>query len=367
MQKIKVLLVGPLNKEGVGGRLEEMKVWAKALDSAGAEVQVFTRFNSAPLFGILPVLESANVAFGEYFFNNPLFKKIILRMWGSKFFKSSRNHFFESNSWNRFLDKFDKVVLFITDSSAERKIFESNTSKEIIIRFTGTITDFSKLICDGNSSTGKLRSYIFHDKNLLAGFKPKIPYKFIDQTAFKEKELLEIPINGNCKSFAMVGLFMEVKNIETAIESFCSFPDFKLLIFGKGELETNLIELIRKLKLTNVEIRGFFPSEKMHLMYEEFDCLIVNSSEETGPMTGVEAMASGKCIISSAVGAMQGRIDNNFWITGAKNTLEQVLSSVRNIPSEQILQERNRLRNRYVVDFSNKAIASQIVQTILVD
>jgi|GEM_PF-5427884 len=367
MPKAKVLLVGPLNIDGVGGRLEEMKVWAKALDNAGAEVHVFTRFNSAPLFGVLPVWESAHLLFGKNALSNPFFKYVILRIWGSGFLKTSRDQFFKSTSWNRFLGKFDKVILFITDASAERAIFESNTAKEIFIRFTGTITDFDNLLRDGNTLVGKPRGYIFHHQNLLKHFESKIDYKFIDQTAIQEKDLIKISIGNVCKTFAMIGLFMEVKNIESVLEVFSEFEEFKLLLFGKGELEQTYRELIKKYELKNVEIRGYFPSENMQSMFAEFDCLIINSTEETGPMTGVEAMAAGKCIISTNVGAMQGRIENDFWIVDYKNSLKQVLGNVASMSTEQISRERNRLRNRYLSDYSNKAISSQIVQTILVD
>ncbi len=367
MQKNRILLVGPLNKDGVGGRLEEMKVWATALASAGAEVQVFTRFNSAPLFGALPVWESAQVVVGQKVFSNPLLKKMILRIWGSSILKTSRDQFFTSRAWDRFLGNFDKVILFITDSSSERAIFESSTPKEVSIRFTGTITNFSKLLSDGNSLHDKPRSYIFHHKDLLKGFEPKINHKFIDQTAIQEKKLVEIPISSECKTFAMIGLFMEVKNIESVIEAFSDFKDFNLLLFGTGVLGQTYRKLIKKYELSNVDIRGYFPSEKMHYMFEEFDCLIINSTQETGPMTGVEAMAAGKCIISTVVGAMQGRIGNDFWIVDTNNSLKQVLANLRNSSAEQISKERNRLRNRYLNDYSNKAISCQIAQTILED
>lgn len=367
MPKAKVLLVGPLNIDGVGGRLEEMKVWAKALDSAGAEVQIFTRFNSAPLFGTLTVWESAHLLFGKTAFSNPFLQRVILRIWGSAFLKIFRDQFFTTKPWSRFLGGFDKVILFITDASAERVIFESSTAKKIFLRFTGTITNFDNLRRDGDTLVGKPRSYIFHHRNLLKDFKPKIDHKFVDQTAIQEKELLGISISNECKTFAMIGLFMEVKNIEGVLEAFSDFEEFKLLLFGKGELEQAYRDLIKKYELKNVEIRGYFPSENMHSMFEEFDCLIINSTEETGPMTGVEAMAAGKCIISTAVGAMKGRIGNDFWIVGPENPLKQVLGNVASISNEQILMERNRLRSRYLRDFSNKAISSQIAQTILVD
>lgn len=363
--KNKVLVVGPLNKDGVGGRLEEMKVWVNALSSSGANVEVFTRFNSAPYFGDLPVWESTHVIFGKKKIEIRIFKKIILRIWGSHFLKFKRDKFFYSKPWYRFLSEYDKVILFITDTSSERIIFESNIPQEVFIRFTGTLKNFEKLIIDGNNLKGRPRNYIFHDKNLLQNFIPELPYFFIDQTAIQEEVLLNVAINSNCKTFAMIGLFMEVKQVEEVINTFSRFPDFNLLIFGKGELESSYRKLILEKKLSNVIIRGFFPAGKMHLMFNEFDCLIINSSEETGPMTGVEAMAAGKTIISSSVGAMPGRLSNDEFIIGPINSLEMILSRIRMQSKEEIVAERNRLRNRYINFYSNRAISMQIKETIL--
>lgn len=364
-QRKKILLIGPLNSAGVGGRLEEMKVWANALRLADCNVSVFSMFNAHPYFGSIPVYESIDILtpLSSY----PLLRKLLLRVWGSKLFKKLRDNFYFSEKWESFSNKFDHIVLFITDSSRERLIFDSPSLASVFIRFTGTISNFSNLNRDAHRSSVLNRKYIFHDPALLFGFKPAIPTYFVDQTAISEIELLQIPVSTSITTFAMVGLFMEVKQVEEVILKFAQFPELKLLIFGQGELESNYRELITQNKLTNVEIRGFFPSSIMVQMYIEFDALIINSIEETGPMTGVEAMAAGKCIISTDVGAMRGRIINDFWIIDDTNTLSQVLFNLRNTSKEQISVERNRLRNRYITDYSNKAILSHIAQTILVD
>lgn len=367
MPNKKVLLVGPLNQDGVGGRLEEMKVWAKSLNDFGAQVEVFTRFNSGPFFGIIPVKESVDLVFRTWPFKINLFKKIFLRIWGSTILKSKRDVFFKSEIWNRFVNEFDHVILFINDSSSERAIFESSLNHRVFIRYTGILRSFEMLKMDGVKLDPNSRSYIFHDKNLLKYFTPTLPCYFVDQTAIQEKRLLDIPINSECKTFAMIGLFMDVKQITQVIETFVNFPNLKLLLFGKGELESDYRELITSNNLQNVEIRGFFPSEKMDRMFQEFDALIINSSEETGPMTGVEAMAAGKLIISSPVGAMPGRLKNDRFITGELNPLSTVLNELSKMGKAEISSEKNRLRKRYLENYSNKAISEKIAETILVE
>ncbi|WP_425639518.1 glycosyltransferase family 4 protein [Algoriphagus yeomjeoni] len=365
MPNKKVLLVGPLNKDAVGGRLEEMKVWARSLEDHGAHVEVFTRFNSGPFFGNIPVWESAHLVFGKRLFRNSFIKKTLLRIWGSSILKTKRDAIFTTNVWSRFVSDFDCVILFITDTSLERSIFELPLNVPVFIRYTGLLRSFESLLRDGAKLDGFNRAYIFHDKNLLKEFKPSLPFHFIDQTAIQEKKLLSIPIRPQCKIFAMIGLFMEVKQVEQVIETFIEFPDLKLLLFGKGELESSYSQLIETNKLDNVELRGFFPADEMDKMFQEFDALIINSSEETGPMTGVEAMAAGKLIISSSVGAMPGRLDNTKFITGKSNTLSSVLTEIGELSTEDISAEKHRLRKKYLKNCSNEAISRKIADLIL--
>ncbi len=365
MSSKNVLLVGPLNKDGVGGRLEEMKVWANSLKDHGAQVEVFTRFNSGPFFGDIPVWESAHLVFGKWAFRNSFLKKTSLRIWGSSALKTKRGTIFTSKDWSKFVSEFDCVILFINDTSSERSIFESPLKIPVFIRYTGILRSFKSLVKDGAELSSLARGYIFHDENLLKDFKPSLPFHFIDQTAIQEKKLLSIPIKPECKIFAMVGLFMDVKQVEQVIETFVRFPDLKLLLFGKGELESSYRQLIDTYKLNNVELRGFFPADEMDKMFQEFDSLIINSSEETGPMTGVEAMAAGKLIISSSVGAMPGRLDNEKYITGKSNTLSSVLIEIGKLTGEDIILEKNRLRNNYLTNYSNEAISKKIADIIL--
>ncbi|MEB2779617.1 glycosyltransferase [Algoriphagus sp. C2-6-M1] len=359
----KILLVGPLNADGVGGRLEEMKVWANALRHASCEVSVFTMFNAQAYFGSIPVYESIDVL-ARISSNSPL-RKFALRIWASKPFKKQRDKFYLSKEWEIFSNHFDHIILFITDSSRERLIFESSSQTSILLRFTGTIFDFTNLKRDAGLISLPFRKYVFHDPALLFGYKPDIPTCFVDQTAIEEKKLLQIPIASSVTTFAMIGLFMEVKQVQEVILKFVQFPELKLLIFGKGELESVYEKLITQNKLANVEIRGFYPSSQMDQMYSQFDALIINSTEETGPMTGVEAMAAGKIVLSKRIGAMPGRLADEQLLIDANNSLENAIESLLKADMETITEIRTRLRNRYIESYSNESISHKIAQVTL--
>jgi len=207
----KVLLVGPLNSAGVGGMLEEMKVWSKALKLANCNISVFSMFNANPYFGDIPVFESLDLI--SPFFLTKKIRKIALRIWGSTPFKKRRDGFYLSKNWNSFANRFDHIILFITDSSKERLIFESSIKAKIAIRFTGTLGDFTNLKKDQKLAVKENRKYVFHAPALLFGFQPSIPTYFVDQTALFEEDLLQIPISSSISTFAMIGLFMQVKQV----------------------------------------------------------------------------------------------------------------------------------------------------------
>ncbi|TXE08777.1 glycosyltransferase family 4 protein [Algoriphagus aquimarinus] len=359
----KILLVGPLNAAGVGGRLEEMKVWANALTLADCEVSVFSMFNANPYFGSIPVYESLDIL--TPFSSKSLLGKLALRIWGSKPFKRHRDNFYLSRKWESFSTRFDHIILFITDSSRERLIFESSSQTSVLIRFTGTIFDFTNLKRDAGLSSLPYRKYVFHDPALLFDYSPAISTHFVDQTAIEEEKLLQIPITSSLATFAMIGLFMEVKQVEEVILKFAQVPDLKLLIFGQGELESVYKKLIAQNKLSNVEIRGFYPSSQMDQMYSQFDALIINSTEETGPMTGVEAMAAGKIILSKRVGAMAGRLADEQLLVDANNSLENTIQSLVKAEKDTITEIRTRLRNRYIESYSNESISNKIAQVTL--
>lgn len=362
--KIKVLFVGPINNTGAGGRFEEMKVWANSLGTSNVEVWVHSMFNSRFTVGKGKMIESVEIEFGFFRKIIPFFKPLIRRIWASKFFKGKRENFYLSKSWFSFASSFDKIILFINDSSKERLIFESDLKSSISIRYTGIIHNFDKIELDGKRLLDFSRSYIFHDQALLKGYKPSLKTYFIDQTVLKEKSLLSLPITTNVSVFGMVGLFMTVKQISYVIKAFKYFPELELLLYGEGELKFEYESLIKELKIVNVKFQGYFVAEEIEKVYSGFDCLIINSSEETGPMTGVEAMAAGKLILSRPVGAMETRLNNSELVFNTESELIDLLKKINAWTSEKVKSEKVALRNRYLDKYSNESIRSQILSCL---
>lgn len=365
MKKINsVLLVGPINSSGVGGRFEEMKVWANSLESPNSEVWVHSMFNSKFKVGNGHMIESVEIKFKSLRSFPSFLKPLLIRIWTSKFFKSKRDNFYLSKSWISFASSFDWIILFINDTSKERLIFESGLTTRIAIRYTGILRNFQKLEVDSKRLNDFSRVYIFHDKALLKGYKPVLNTYFIDQTVIKEKSLLNLTITPNVRVFGMVGLFMTVKQISQVIIVFKSFPKFELFLYGKGELKSEYENLINELKISNVKFKGFFAAEEIENVYIGFDCLIINSLNETGPMTGVEAMAAGKLILSRPVGAMETRLNNSELLFNTDSELIDLLNKINSWTSEKVKSEKVALRNRYLDIYSNESIRNQILSCL---
>lgn len=358
----KILLVGPLNKEGVGGRLEEMKLWANLLNGPNNHLEVFTPNFSGNYFDKIPCREAFDLKFPAFVSNNKGVKNILLRIWYSKFFKSKRDQFYLSTLWRKFAEEFDEIFLFITDESKERIIFESDIISKVYLRYTGTISDFSKIMNDSSKiKNTDLRSYIFHSPSLLQGNQTKLNSIFIDQTSILEDKLLKIPISGKVQTFGMVGLFMEVKQVEGVIKVFEKFPSLQLLLFGQGELKQRYLELIHDLKLQNVQILDFVPPDEIDQIYQKIDVLIINSAHETGPMTGVEGMASGKLILSRPIGAMPTRLSTfPDLIYRSEVDLEKKIESVSTLPTATVENLKTMIREKYKSGYALSVVKAQL-------
>lgn len=358
--KSKVLLVGPINDQGLGGRFEEMRVWAGFLEQEQFEVSVFSMFNSRFGLGNAKMVESVHLFFPKLWSRFPWLRCLLLRIWVSKFFRNKRNDFYHSEKWRAFALSFNHLVLFITHQSKEIKIFESALPVPVSIRFTGTVHDFSALKNHHKKLSDAARNYIIHAPGLFQGFENSIPKVYIDQTTLAEKALLDLKIDANLKVFGMIGLFMEVKQMEPVITVFANLPNLNLILFGTGALRTSYQAKIDALGLSNVKIAGFVAPDRISELYTQIDALIINSSEETGPMTGIEAMASGKLIFSRPVGAMRERLRDPDLIFDETEDLLEKIRCYSSLLPEKIFSVKTSLRTRYLENYSNLELKRQI-------
>ncbi len=101
------------------------------------------------------------------------------------------------------------------------------------------------------------------------------------------------------------------KGLDTLVRGFAAAaatdPRLHLCIGGTGPEGPAAEELARRLGVADrVELAGFVDDRVSFL--SGFDVFVVSSIEEGGPITGVEAMAAARPVVSTAAGAMRERI-----------------------------------------------------------
>lgn len=187
------------------------------------------------------------------------------------------------------------------------------------------------------------------NKNKLEGYEA-IKIWQVDQTTVLEKELLRLEIKCNQDlTFGFLGRFTEEKGINELLDCFKERED-KLIIAGSGKFIKSVQDLDRQCdnllfigKLTQHEISNFF---------SQIDVLIIPSVIEGGPIVGVEAMAAGKLIISTRVGAMEERLkdtSNDFWFDhNDHNGLNNCIDKIKELPVERHIEIRESIRKRYM-------------------
>jgi len=81
--------------------------------------------------------------------------------------------------------------------------------------------------------------------------------------------------------------------------------NFLLLIAGKGEQKEKLARLVQKLRLENhVKFLGFVPAELLPICYKAADIFVFHSTFEAFGLVLTEAMAAGKPVVTTRVGAI---------------------------------------------------------------
>ncbi|MDD4972362.1 MAG: glycosyltransferase [Paludibacter sp.] len=121
-----------------------------------------------------------------------------------------------------------------------------------------------------------------------------------------------------------VGRLVEVKNLNFLLEVFSSYVSAKknvvLILVGDGEKKSELIDLVRKLKIEeNVIFAGRYENEALYAWYRIADYFILPSTSETfgavvneSLIAGVPVMCSSLAGASCLINEKNGKIFNPF-------------------------------------------------------
>lgn len=291
------------------------------------------------------------ISFSSNSLSNPFFKK--------KFnIESKKAKYLEKE-----IPKYDLIIICAQIfSNYLEKIIDTCYTKNIpvVFRTTGTIyEDIKKLKFKWISKVNLFIHNSERNARQLFLFE-KVEYRVIDQCAFIEKDLLALPIEYKGGNFFVLSRLSPEKQVDKVIKAFkeiCDESDF-LYIFGSGP-EMNTLKMLAK-DNKNIIFKGHISHKEVVKAFSYNDCLIISSLEEAGPLTGVEAMAAAKLIISTKVGAMPERlIDYQFWYDGSQKELSERMRAVKALPYNEIIKIERKLRENYLKSYSVKSISQQ--------
>lgn len=247
-----------------------------------------------------------------------------------------------------------------------KHIIEVSEKEEIplLLRLTGKIKSVPSFLIDKTYDFNILA----HSKQNANAIKERLCYKVwnIDQTSALENELLNLQINEKDKLiYGFLGRFSKEKGVNELIEVF-SKNQKNLVIAGNGPFLNNVLNFTIKNK--NSSYLGELSPKELPAFFNKIDVFIIPSFEEGGPIVGIEAMASGKLIVSTKVGAMPERMEdtgNDFWFSHEIDyDLQNVIHRVEHLSKTQRLEIRQQVRNKYVSYNSVKVIKKQYLDLI---
>jgi len=159
-------------------------------------------------------------------------------------------------------------------------------------------------------------------------------------------------INPDAPVFVHVGRFAPPKNHALLIRSFTDvvrhYPDTILLLAGEGELLPAVKELVNRQGLQE-KVRFLGPRQDVADLLNASDVFVLPSDWEGVPVSALEAMATGKPIIATAVGGVPEIIESgcNGFLVPAGNS-EMLTQAMLTLCNNQTLIRRMGERSRQI-------------------
>lgn len=265
------------------------------------------------------------------------------------------------------LEKTDLVILCVqltTQFLPEIANYCNKNNIPCLVRTTGTI---GKLSVNSYDFLRKVSLFIHHSETNALNLNQQIdlPYIVIDQCALAEKLLLNIT-STKIKSYryGYLGRLSAEKGV-LPLATFFTQSQNSLIIAGDGPQKSDLLDIMDNHSI--FEYLGQLQNKDIVRFFNKIDVLIIPSYEESGPLVGLEAMAAGKLIVSTKVGAMEERLKElpAFWIdVQRQETLEKVMQTINKLTEADYKAMTEAIRKKYVSSYSFNAIKNQYLNTI---
>ena len=264
--------------------------------------------------------------------------------------------------------KYDLIFLCVQPSSAFLEYIITNAKNfkiPVIIRTVGHINLLDK---QQITSLKKADLFIHHSKQNILNLNKQFKHNYIqiDQYANSEEKLLKLPIKvSEPVVYGYLGRFSKEKGIVRLLEYFSNKPEI-IYVMGAGPQENEIKKIVSK--TTNCHFLGSITVEELAVFFSKIDVLIIPSLEEAGPLVGLEAMAAGKIIISTKVGAMMERINDEnypFWFNIEEPiTLDKCINKLNDMDFGIIKKMMKEMRLKYKEKYKKENIHSKYLSSI---
>ncbi len=142
------------------------------------------------------------------------------------------------------------------------------------------------------------------------------------------QEYKNIEIQNNLKKYILYfGRLSKEKGVNILLQAMKQLPNIKLKIAGAGPEEKNC-------KLKNIELLGHQNKDQLKILIKNSEFIVMPSlSPETFGLSALEAMALGKTVLASKIGALPELIDEKYLFE--PNNVQDLVDKIRSLTKNE--------------------------------
>lgn len=244
-------------------------------------------------------------------------------------------------------EKTDCYVVMLPITTILLLLLTNNKTAPVIVSERADPSKYSRIIQFLLKKLAhRARKFVFQTETVKEWYNGFVKESLVIPNAINEQFIREKYSGEREKTIVAAGRLTEQKNFKMLISAFSSiakdFPEYKLVIYGKGPKEKELFELAESLEIGD---RVFFPGQidNMPDVLEKASLFVLSSNYEGMPNVLMEAMALGVPCVSTDCGG-----------GGARYLIEDGING-RLVPVNDrdalILSMKELLNNKETADF----------------
>lgn len=250
------------------------------------------------------------------------------------------------------ISKKSKIALIITEHSSYYSRYKVKEVEKIIIKYV--FKNANEVICVSNGL-----------KNIISLYKRdiKVIPNMVDCENFNKNHKEK---NEGIKEFTFLSLcyLNRNKGIDILIQAFVKYfknSNSKLIIGGDGPERERLEVLSKELGINDkVEFKGALSRNEVVKEMTECDVFILPSRYETFGVVLIEALASGKPIISTKNGGAEDIITESNGLIVEVDDIDQLGKAMENVQNNYNQYDKKEIREMCINKYSKEVVVKKI-------